>query len=341
MDFLWLFTIYSLLVLLSVFLICYCSGRNLKSQGRILRPVSKIVHCIVPPWLQQTTQNTVHRLCHTRTLLFVLLHLVLDLAVFAEYSWEIFGYCLELEFCWFYLVLPYGLLTLNIFFFFLSSVTDPGTITKSNLKQCLQTHCNNEETFLQHRLCPTCNLRKPARSKHCRVCNRCVQRFDHHCVWVNNCIGALNARYFLPYLLTLTVLAAYLAALTAAFLLQVVILSGITLGGYQDAEGQQWPMETQLVIQHLFLTFPRIVFLLGFLLLLWLLAGGYTCFMFYLLLTNQTSNEWFMRKREGCAQCRLLLPHAEHSAYKNRYSKGILENLREVFQPNLQQKKRK
>nr|XP_033770366.1 probable palmitoyltransferase ZDHHC4 isoform X4 [Geotrypetes seraphini] len=211
---------------------------------------------------------------------------------------------------------------------------EAGTITKSNLQRCLQVYNYDEVLFQKNQLCPTCTLEKPARSKHCRVCNRCVHRFDHHCVWVNNCIGALNIRYFLPYLGTLTLMAACLALLIAAFLLQVVLLSGLMLGSYQE-----WATEINSIVQHLFLTFPRIVLLLGFLLLLSVLVGSYTCFMSYLLLTNQTTNEWFKR-RAGCPECWLLLPHQQHSTFQNEYSKDFLGNIREVFRPNIYLKKK-
>ncbi|KAM3601929.1 uncharacterized protein V6R79_021464 [Siganus canaliculatus] len=50
--------------------------------------------------------------------------------------------------------------------------------------------------------CPVCKIMRPPRSGHCRTCGCCVQRLDHHCIWINSCVGQANHRSFL---LTLSV----------------------------------------------------------------------------------------------------------------------------------------
>jgi palmitoyltransferase len=53
--------------------------------------------------------------------------------------------------------------------------------------------------------CLTCMCRRPIRSKHCRSCGHCVARFDHHCGWINNCVGVdNNAPFLLELILVVT-----------------------------------------------------------------------------------------------------------------------------------------
>lgn len=54
-------------------------------------------------------------------------------------------------------------------------------------------------------ICKKCISPKPPRTHHCSVCDRCILAMDHHCPWLNNCVGYFNARYFYLYMVYMVV----------------------------------------------------------------------------------------------------------------------------------------
>lgn len=49
-------------------------------------------------------------------------------------------------------------------------------------------------------LCPYCKVIKPERAEHCHICNKCVDRYEGHCTWLNNCVGRKNSNMYMVWI---------------------------------------------------------------------------------------------------------------------------------------------
>lgn len=67
--------------------------------------------------------------------------------------------------------------------------------------------------------CETCCIYRPPRASHCRQCDNCVENEDHHCIWLNNCIGKRNYRTFFTFVISSALLCLYAIAFSLCHIL--------------------------------------------------------------------------------------------------------------------------
>lgn len=120
-----------------------------------------------------------------------------------------------------------GLLIICYFFYFKACTVSPGTVTVENHAITMQ-RFEHSCYFPKHKFngelnnCKTCKLERPARSKHCSMCNCCVEKHDHHCIWINQCVGLKNYKWFLGFIFLMAWICTYGVLIGVAICLYIV-----------------------------------------------------------------------------------------------------------------------
>lgn len=124
--------------------------------------------------------------------------------------------------------------------------------------------------------CDKCNESKPLRAHHCSLCGICILKMDHHCPWINNCIGLNNHRFFVLFITHLCLFCLFLIVISVPVVYSNFFLHDKSLNDNEEL-----------------LIFISIVSLAGFLLTLF-----FSVWNWYLIIKGYTSIE-FWGSRSG------------------------------------------
>ncbi|XP_046965464.1 palmitoyltransferase ZDHHC11-like [Vanessa cardui] len=83
---------------------------------------------------------------------------------------------------------------------FAASLVDPGEddLRKRDIYILPEFDRTIHAHVIENGRCHLCNINTTDRkTKHCGICNKCVYQFDHHCKWLNNCVGRRNYTVFI------------------------------------------------------------------------------------------------------------------------------------------------
>eukprot|EP00474_Spongospora_subterranea_P002689 CRZ03147.1 hypothetical protein [Spongospora subterranea] len=97
----------------------------------------------------------------------------------------------------FHLLLFLTAYSLHLVSFVRTALTDPGKLPgEAVFSPSIENTCERKRDG-SFRYCRKCSLFKPDRAHHCQSCGRCTLRLDHCCVFIGNCIGQSNHKFFL------------------------------------------------------------------------------------------------------------------------------------------------
>ena len=194
-------------------------------------------------------------LCYSANPMIQIVYLVM--AVGGYYLWVVYGFChlpntyrSEVHR---YISIP--LIAACYWSYYKACTTDPGYLNKDTnrpqLERAMKRYDCDNMLFSPVNWCETCNIPKPARSKHCGLCNMCCEKMDHHCVWVNTCVGLHNYKYFLLFLLLHTVICLYGIWVAYGIFNHLIDENDMWNQTYMDPSGKKFPASLGLVISNL------------------------------------------------------------------------------------------
>jgi len=209
---------------------------------------------------------------------------------------------------------------------------DPGVITTENHDQ-YKDQFEYDQVMYEEKECSTCKFVRPARSKHCRVCDICIGRFDHHCIWINGCVGAGNHRLFMIFLLYHAVFMSYVNYVGGAILLSQVFQNKLEEAWYYDPSGRQAPVTRYMMFQWVVRNYSHLFCVTAFCCLLQFLFYGFFLYQLGLIVRNVTTNETFKFKDLAYAarihNAKLVMPD------KSPYYVSAMHSVYEALAPSL------
>ena len=100
-----------------------------------------------------------------------------------------------------YIIITSILYIFQIYLTIKGGCTDPGILPRQNSDIYYTTNRPNLKYIINGHIiklnyCYSCSLFRPPRTSHCAICDNCVEKFDHHCLWLGTCVGKRNYKYF-------------------------------------------------------------------------------------------------------------------------------------------------
>ncbi|CAM9301080.1 unnamed protein product [Chrysoparadoxa australica] len=190
-----------------------------------------------------------------------------------------------------HVLVSFGLVACCTVAFVLACSVPPGIITAATADQYANYPADGL-LFLDGKQCRTCKTPKLARSKHCSMCGHCVSRFDHHCIWLNQCVGELNYRYFLLFLVINFVTFVYGCTTVWRVFQTIIAKRGLMSAVFYNAKTDtRVPASASVLVQYFMgqeVALCAVFFLTG---LMSFLMAGFALWHFYLTAAGMTTNE--------------------------------------------------